>query len=94
MVIELAGAKRRETRFDRADVVAQPWAGPFERDAVAAHDVGADLGAQAQPEPAAGGLLQFPGLGGGDERAAGKRDRDAGRQLEAGAAWEATAALR
>ena len=50
-----------EARLDRVDVIAQPWPRMFELDAVAAHDVGPDLRAEAEPEPATGELLELPG---------------------------------
>ncbi len=84
VVVEVAGPERRETSSHRQNVVAQPGAGMVEGAAVAAHHMGANLGAQAEPEAPAAGLLQLPGGGRGDERTAGKGNRDAGGQLQTG----------
>ena len=83
VVVEWSAAEPGETRLDGADVVAEPGSRMFEVDAVSANDVCAHLRTQPESEPAAGQLLEFPGVLGGDHRAAGEGDGDARRQVEA-----------
>ena len=84
VMVELAGPESREACLHGAHVVAQSRARLFEGHAVAAHHVRPDLGAETEPEPAAGGFLQFPRRRRRDEGTARKRDGDTGGQLEAG----------
>ena len=83
VVIERFAAEAGEARLDGLDVVAQTGARVVELDAVAAHDVGAHLCAEAEPEAPARQFLEFPGHLRRDHRAARKRHRDTGRHLEA-----------
>ena len=55
--VELAGSKGGEACFDRAYIVAQSRARLLEGHAVTPHHVRAHLGADAEPEFAAGGLV-------------------------------------
>ena len=63
-------------------VVAHARPGRVELDAIAAHDVCADLDAESEAELAAGGLLQLPRDLRSHRRAPWKRDRDPGAQLQ------------
>ena len=78
----------------RLDVLAQPRAGMLELRAVAPLDVGAHLGAEPEPEAAARHLGQLPGDLGGHHRRAGEGHRDAGQDVESGAARAAAAQER
>ena len=84
LVAERLAAEALEDRPERQHVVAQAGPGRIELHAVAPLDVRADLGAEAEPEAPAGGLGQLPRDLGGDHRAAGEGDGDAGEDVEVG----------
>ena len=85
VVVEGGGAAEGgEAGSDGGDVVAHWPAGRVEGGVVAAFDVGADLGAETEPEPAVGGIRELPGDLGGDHGAAGEGHGDAGEQVDVG----------